>query len=324
MGAALMRRAQPWLGTFVEIDVDGLDPRSAQRAIDAAFDQVRSIHLAMSYHAQDSDLSRLNRAAPRMDVEVNADTWAVLRAAGELHAESAGLFDCAVADTLVLAGLLPMAGEAAAIGGTQADVELVEPGIVRKRASVRLDLGGIAKGYAVDAAVEVLRRFGVESGSVNAGGDLRVFGPAPRRIHVRDPREPSCPIPLVDLLDAALATSGGYFVGRDAGDGKSALVDPFRQRCVPVDASISVLAPTCMLADALTKIVALSGNAQHPLLATFGAQALWLANDENRRASSYTSSMLSRNPRCETSPQSTIAHIEPATEKVLRLALSSV
>lgn len=271
-----MRRAQPWLGTIVEIDVDERDPRSAAVAIDAAFDRIRSIHHAMSFHDAGSDLSRLNRAAPWTQVEVTADTWAVLRTARTLHAGSAGLFDCAVAVPLMQAGLLPSVHRARTTGGTLADIELMGPGTVRKRAAVCLDLGGIAKGHAVDAAVRVLRGCGIVSGSVNAGGDLRVFGPAPRRIHVRDPRAPSRTIPLVDLHEAAVATSGGYFVARDSGAGRSALVNPFAQQCAPFDGAVSVIAPDCILADAMTKVVALSADARHPLLAAHGAQALWL------------------------------------------------
>ena len=309
-----MRRAQPWLGTFVEIEVDTDDAQLAGIAIGRAFERIGAIHAAMSYHSPHSDLSRLNRAAPGVAVRVGADTWTVLRAAGELHAGSDGLFDCAIADLLVHEGLLPASDGVEPGSGTQADIDLPAPGVVRKSRSSRLDLGGIAKGHAVDAAVEVLQRFGITSGSVNAGGDMRAFGPAPRPVHVRDPREPSRLLLLVDLQDAALATSGNYFVTRDAGTVRSALVDPFRRQCVATDASISVLAPTCLLADALTKVIALSGDLQHPLLAAHGAQALWLGS------SPHTSSMLSRRPRCETSPQSTSAHIEPATEKVLRLA----
>ena len=271
-----MRRAQPWLGTFVEIDVDTDDTQLAGIAIGSAFERIGAIHAAMSYHSPDSDLSRLNRAVAGVAVHVGADTWTVLRMAAELHANSDGLFDCAIAGMLVLEGLLPASGGIEPGSGTQAGIELPEPGVVRKHCLSHLDLGGIAKGYAVDAAVAVLQRFGITSGSVNAGGDMRVFGPVPRPIHVRDPREPSRLLPLVHLQDAALATSGGYFAGRDAGTGMSALVDPFRRRCVAIDASVSVLAPTCMLADALTKVVALSGDVHHPLLFAHGAQALWL------------------------------------------------
>lgn len=294
-----MRRAQPWLGTIVEIDVDERDPRSAAVAIDAAFDRIRSIHHAMSFHEPDSDLSRLNRAAPWTPVEVTADTWAVLQAALTLHAGSAGLFDCAVADALMLAGLLPSAHQATMAGGTLADIELSGPGVVRKRAAVRLDLGGIAKGHAVDAAVDALRGCGIASGSVNAGGDLRVFGPAPRRVHVRDPRAPSRMIPLVDLQDAAVATSGGYFVRRDAGAGRSALVNPFGQQCVPYDGTVSVIAPDCILADALTKVVALSADVRHPLLAAHGAQALWLTGRKDRTGSSAPLDVVRAVPQAE-------------------------
>lgn len=272
-----MRRAQPWLGTLVEIDVDAADADAGRFAIDAAFARVASIHAAMSYHAPTSELCCLNRAAPGQAIMVGDDLWAVLATASRLHAESAGLFDCAVAPTLVRAGLLPMSEDIDACCGTQADVELLEPGVVRKRCLLHLDLGGIAKGYAVDAAVVTLMELGITAGTVNAGGDLRVFGPMARRILVRDPRAPTHLVPLIDLEASALATSAGYFVEPGMDGPRAALVDPILGRCIATAASISVVAPTCMIADALTKVVALSGDVRHPLVAASGAEAVRLA-----------------------------------------------
>ena len=181
--------------------------------------------------------------------------------ASMLHRESDGLFDCAAS---------------ANARATLADLEFIAPCMVVKRKVLCIDLGGIAKGYAVDRAVMVLKAAGAAGGCVNAGGDLRVFGGITRRVHLRDPCDPMRLVPLIDLHQAALATSASYFSA-------DALITParrtVRRNAFDAGASVSVRAPSCMLADALTKIVALSGDALHPLLALYDAEAIIVMGD---------------------------------------------
>jgi thiamine biosynthesis lipoprotein len=140
---------------------------------------------------------------------------------------------------------------------------------------MQLDLGGIAKGYAVDCAVDALRSAGVSSGSVNAGGDLRVFGAAATRVHVRDPRRPHACMPLADVRDAAVATSATYFSRRRVrGAAVSAIVDPLRCEPCRTRASASVIASCCAVADALTKVVLLDERRAAHVLRRFAASAV--------------------------------------------------
>jgi len=261
----------------VEITVWHGDTAVAERACDGAFAAVAGIEALMSYHNPDSELSRLNGAQPGEPVDVSPHTWWVLSQAACVHRASEGLFDCAVAPHLEQAGFLPAVTSPLETGATQADVLLPAPGRVVKRRPVRLDLGGIAKGYAVDRAVAALRAAGVPAGCVNAGGDLRVFGPRTLRIDVRDPVRPDRAGAAVELNEAALATSAGYFSERTdtTGSPLTPIVDPRTHRCIDLRSSVTVSAGECIIADALTKVVALSADTRHPALERFRARA-WI------------------------------------------------
>jgi thiamine biosynthesis lipoprotein len=123
-----------------------------------------------------------------------------------------------------------------------------------------IDLGGIAKGFAVDRAVDALRRHGATAGTVNAGGDLRIFGSAGEPVLVRRPDASGCFLPLTVLHDSALATSAPYFAARRIGGHLCApVIDPRNGRPSRQSISVTVQARTCLLADALCKAVWLAG-----------------------------------------------------------------
>lgn len=272
--SAEVRRARPLLGTFVEIRVSAPTAVKAERAVCAAFAAVARVQTLMSFHDPASDVSRLNRRAGR-SVGVHAWTHFVLRRAQELHAATAGLFDIATAPALVRGGWLP--GDAAAVAaiGTAADITLLAGHRVRFRRPLLIDLGGIAKGFAVDRAVAALRRHGAASGTVNAGGDLRIFGPLGEPVHVRRPEAPGEFRHLTDFTDSALATSAAYYAARPIGGQLCApVIDPRNGRPSRQSYSVSVQARTCLLADALCKVVWLAGaDAAAPILRRFRATA---------------------------------------------------
>ncbi|MBV8472440.1 MAG: FAD:protein FMN transferase [Alphaproteobacteria bacterium] len=271
-----MRRARPILGTIVEIRAETASP-AAERAIGEAFAAVARVHLLMSVHRQDSDVSRLNRHGHKQAVRVHPWTFEVLEAAERFSVASDGLFDCTVAPALSRDGFLPRGlGRAAGSSGSYRDVELLPGGCVRFQRPLAIDLGGIAKGFAVDRAVTALRTNGVLSGAVNAGGDLRVFGPMPQPIHLRDPAAPGRLLPAGLLRDGAIATSAGYFARRPRKSGwVSPIVDP-RNGAAVADCgrSVSVIAEDALTADALTKPVMLLGADSEAILRRCGARAL--------------------------------------------------
>jgi len=275
-----LRRARPLLGTLVEVRATAaLEASALHIAIDAAFAAVERVQRRMSFHDERSDVSRINAARPGEVIDIHADTHEVLSAARTLGDLCDGCFDIATAANLVRHRLLPApaAGGAARQpepGVTYRDLELLPDAQVRWRSAGWIDLGGIAKGYAVDRAIDELRAHGVTSAVVNAGGDLRCFGES-APIHVRAPDEPSALLYLGTIENASMATSAGYFCGLQIeNDRVDALVDPDRGTCIAWERSISVLAADCMTADALTKVVRLAPQSALGVLQCLNAQAV--------------------------------------------------
>jgi FAD:protein FMN transferase len=238
-GARFTRRARPLLGTLVEIGAAEsalAGVAVVEAAIGAAFARIAAVQAALSRFEPGSDIGRFNSAPAGTRVAIGSDARHVLAAAQMLGEASAGAFDISL--------------------GSGGRAWHCEGAMLHKRsAAVRLDLGGIAKGHAVDVAIEVLADAGVAGGWVNAGGDLRAFGAATLPIDLRDEIGGGVRR-FAQLADGAFATSRIA----DAGG---------RLR------HASVAAPLCLWADALTKIVALSADDRHPLLARFDAVA-WL------------------------------------------------
>ncbi len=283
-----LRRARPLLGTLVEISAAGAT-HILHGAVDEAFARIERVQELMSFHDEQSDVSRINMAATGSEICVDPHTWRVLSFARQLGDLSGGCFDIATAAVLVQQGFLPKRRDIAdtSLATTYRDLELTANHRVRWLRKGWIDLGGIAKGYAVDCAIAVLQSHGVCSGVVNAGGDLRCFGAA-QTIHVRQPDAPASLIPLGWLSDHALATSAGYFsVIEDGGKRIEPLVDPELHTCTPWGGSVSVVAPDCMTADAITKVVRLADKylaAQQleEILVKFKAQAI-VINDQKMR-----------------------------------------
>ncbi len=274
-----VRRARPLLGTFVEIAGHGRNAVRLKCAIDAAFTSIVHVHRLMSFHDPLSEVSRINRHAFHNSVRVHPWTWRILKCAQEFSRESNGVFDITTARQLVKWNYLP-AHDARLGGGSWRDIVFDDDCRVRFRRRVIIDLGGIAKGFAVDRAVEALKHNGVVAGIVNAGGDLRTFGPASQLIHVRHPAEPRRIAGAVRLRERAMATSGIYFERRrHRGKDVAPLVDGHTGQPGRELISVSVAATECMVADALTKIVFALREKAAGLLARYHADALLLERD---------------------------------------------
>jgi thiamine biosynthesis lipoprotein len=270
---AEIRRCRPLLGTFVEVTASGLEKGDLQRAVNFAFAAIEQIHNLMSVHDPDSELSRLNREALARPVRVSRTLSAVLRRAYQLATESGGAFDPTVAPVLARWGLLPSALRREK-AGTWRDVLLLPGSKVEFLKPLALDLGGIAKGFAVDSAIETLRRSGVKRAIVNAGGDLRVFGDRSSTICLRHPAQPQLVMDAIRLRNCALATSSPCFTEKKwHGKVVSHLVNTNTRNAIIGAESVSVKAGECWLADALTKVVLNAPQRAPKLLAKYGAEA---------------------------------------------------
>lgn len=270
---AFLERAKPLLGTTVVVRVARADDATGHAAIDAAFREIAEVHRLMSFHDTDSDLSRLNRLGGKETVRLDPRTAEVLALALDLAERSDGAFDPCVGARAVADGDLPPPPGASAADpmGSWRDVRKVgcEAHFTRP---VWLDFGGIAKGYAVDRAIEQLRAFGIVQASVNAGGDLRVIGGQSETVGLRAGAADT--LPVVEITDGALASSGG---------GDAAMVrhyDGASGDQITLAQFVSVAASTCMVADALTKVVLARGAAAGPVLSLYRAKA-WAFDAEH-------------------------------------------
>lgn len=284
------RRARPLLGTFVEITVAEPPSPGLEALIDCAFDDVGKVHDLMSFQAPDSDVSRLNRDAGHKAVEVHAWTLEVLAAAGDLHSRSNGMFDITVAPVLQRLGWLPASPRVRPARSPPSDargIRLLTGNRVQfSGPDVTVDLGGIAKGYAVDRALDHLRQAGVTAACVNAGGDLASFGHEGAPVAIRDPRDPRRSLggslggnlASIVVRNGALASSGRTYDPVESGaTSDCAVIDPARGVPVTAYAGASVCAETCMTADALTKVVLLMGEQAAETLEYYRASAMLVA-----------------------------------------------
>src|SRR5215831_18313740 len=270
------RRCRPLLGTFVDIQAFGTNSAELKSAVEAAFLAIAQVHRLMSFHDLESDVWRMNREAYRKAVHVHPLTWRVLKSSQEFSRNSDGIFDITMAGQLVKWRFLPRYG--ARFGkGSWRDIILKPPGSVRFGRPLLIDLGGIAKGFAVDRAVNVLKRNRVVAGIANAGGDLRVFGPASQLVHLRHPAQPKRAAGAVRLRERAIATSAIYFARKK---NRRCYVSPILNARTGQAArdliSVTVGAANCMTADALTKVVFALRERAAPLLEQYSADALLL------------------------------------------------
>ncbi len=267
----------PTMGTRWSVSVDAditVDLAALRHELAAAVEQVDA---QMSPWKPDSDLMRLNRAPLDTWVALPAQLLEVLDCALDVYRLSAGAFDPCVG-ALVNAwgfGAVRDAPDAQAIRAARRSMphsaderlELDRPASrARMRTPLQLDLCGIAKGYAVDRMVEVLQRYGVRHALASLDGELRAVGGqsngAPWAVALERPEGGRRAVHgVIELEDLAVATSGDYRRFLQVGDAHLAhTMDA--QRCAPVNnavASVTVLAKTCMQADAWATALLVAG-----------------------------------------------------------------
>jgi FAD:protein FMN transferase len=245
------------MGTEVELLLDG-EPADRFAAVEAEFERLEAL---LSRFRPDSELNRLNAAGA---LDSGPDLLAVTRAAVAGRARSNGRFDPTVHDALVAAGydrsfeLVPPDGN----DGTQRSRRCggrvdVDGSRITLGPGVRLDLGGIAKGYAVDRAAAILAQSG--ACLVNAGGDLAARGGRwPVGLEGTDL--------VLELGEGAIATSGrDRRRWRRGNDERHHLIDPETGRPAVTDLlHVTVVAPTAVEAEVLAKVAFLGGEVDVP------------------------------------------------------------
>lgn len=250
-------RCKPLLGTYVDISLRAdTDDNTLVSASKAAFAQIQHVHDLMSFHQVESELSRINRNAAKRTLRISPATHTVLKAALDLSAATNGLYDITIARDLIHSGKLPKPENAQTDEtGNWTHIHLT-PDTVQFSKNILIDLGGIAKGYAVDLALNALRktRIPFDQIVVNAGGDIRMLNWQGQYTTLRTPKRfGGTRLVDIDMQNTALATS---VPGR--GSKSSTIINPHTHKRPKTRHSLTVFAPTCMVADALTKIMYLA------------------------------------------------------------------
>lgn len=255
---------QAIMGTVVRAQVWGENMAEARAALAAVMEEMRRIDRLMSPFKEDSELSRLNREAHAHPVKISPELFKLIQRALEFSVLSDGAFDITFASVGYLydyrQGIHPSDAQIAAalpgINYRHLILDAQKQTIRYARAGTRIDLGGIAKGYAVDQCIALLQARGFREALVSAGGDSRVIGDhhgRPWMIGIRDPRQEGAAVVAIPLRDTAVSTSGDYerFFERD-GIRHHHILDPKTGKSARATRSVTVIGPDATTTDGLS------------------------------------------------------------------------
>ena len=259
------------MGTEISVELWLEDTAAAETAIDAVMAEMKRIDRTMSPFIETSELARINRDASQHPVVISAEMVALLRQSLRYAKLTEGAFDISFASVGYLydyrkhiapdQGQIDSHIDAVDYRSIQLDEE--RRTVFFRKPGMRIDLGGIAKGYAVDRGADILRSHGVEHAIVTAGGDSHIIGDRrgrPWMVGIKDPRADDKVAVLLPLSDVSISTSGDY--ERYFMDGERRvhhILNPRTGKSASAVRSVSVLAPHGFDTDPLTKIFFVQG-----------------------------------------------------------------
>jgi thiamine biosynthesis lipoprotein len=268
----LYKYHQVSMGTVIEITLIGDDEERANKAVLQAFQEIKRIETLMSPWLDSSDVTRINRSAGKERVKVSPETFEVIQKAQEISELSEGGFDITIGPLTELWREARKKKIPPSIEEVKEKLGLVnfknietdqEGKVFLKKKGMAIDLGGIAKGYGVDRAFELLKSLGYRNLIINAGGDLRVGGlknNQPWSIGIQNPRESQKLLARISVSNTALATSGDYekfFIYQ--GKRYHHIFNP--KDAFPAEGcqSVTIIAKDCITADGLATAVFVLG-----------------------------------------------------------------
>ncbi len=274
------------MGTFANLKTIARDPHTAKKCVETAFAELKKVDKLMSDYKSDSEVSEVNRDAFKRAVKVSKSTFEVLQKSVEFSRLSEGAFDITIAPLTELwrsaaeVNSVPSEAELAVarskVGYEKLFLDANEMTVRFAVEGMKLDLGGIAKGYAIDRAIEAMQAGGAVGGMVDVGGDIRCFGKPPRgkktwRIGLENPAESrgsdqnlsagaGTILLILKLNNAAVATSGGYhrFVLVE-GKKYSHIMDRDTGASAQGMSSVTIISQSAINADALATTVSVMG-----------------------------------------------------------------
>ncbi len=264
-------REQAIMGTRCAVEFWSAQPAAADILANAAFDEMRRIDRLMSTYRPDSELSRLNARAAQQPQVLSVELFALIRDSLAYSRRSDGAFDVTYASVGYLYDFPShrrpnIAAIRRALPGIDYRHLRLDDGrhsVFFERPGMRVDLGGIAKGYAVDRAMAVLKRGGITRAMVNAGGDTLIAGDRfgkPWVVGIRDPNERDKVVLRLPLTDTAISTSGDYERYFDEGGARyHHIIDPKTGDSARRLRSATILASTAIQADGWSTAVFVMG-----------------------------------------------------------------
>lgn len=259
------------MGTVVRVELWSAQRAQGESAIAAVMEQMHGVDRMMSPFKPESELSRINRDAAAHPVAVSAPLYDIIARSIHFSELSGGAFDITFAGVGHLydyrRGIRPTEAELerarAAVGYRNLILDPSSRSVRFARAGMRIDLGGFAKGLAVDQGAAVLRAHGIGHAIVTAGGDSRILGDRRGRpwcIGVRDPRKADALAAVLPLADVAVSTSGDYerYFEQD-GVRHHHVIDPATGRSARGARSVTIVAPDGLTSEALSKSVFVMG-----------------------------------------------------------------
>lgn len=259
------------MGTAIRVELWADDKSAGESAIAAVMAEMHRIDRQMSPYKPESELSRINREAAGHPVPISQEMFDILSRSIEFSRLSDGAFDITFSSVGYLYDYRRH------IKPTDRKIEQALPGINYRhilldaqkrtvrfaRPGVRIDLGGIGKGHAVDNGITILRKRGIAQAIVTAGGDSRVLGDRggrPWMVGIRDPRRKDNMVAVIPLINSAISTSGDYERYFEAdGIRYHHILNPKTGRSATGVHSVSVIGPDATTTDGLTKPVFVLG-----------------------------------------------------------------
>lgn len=262
------------MGTRIVVELWADDKRKGDEALDAVIVEMRRIDAQMSTYKEDSEVSRVNALASTQPLKISAELFELLKTSLEYSQLTGGAFD------ITYASVGFMYDFRARQKPTEAQIQSALPAVNYRHLelddkdrtvrfthpNVRIDLGGIGKGHAVDRGIAVLSARGIDHALVTAGGDTRIIGDRfgkPWVIGIRHPDDKSQVIAKIPLEDTAVSTSGDYERYFDEnGTRYHHILDPRTGKSASKVRSATILAPTATRSDGLSKTAFVLGPEQ--------------------------------------------------------------
>jgi FAD:protein FMN transferase len=264
-------RNEAIMGTRCAVELWSDDPAAGDAAVTSVFDDMRRIDHLMSTWKEDTEISLVNREGSRHPVKISPELFKLLQVSVQYSELTRGAFDITYASVGYLYDFKK------GVHPDQKAIDQALPGINWRhmvlnpkkttvyftRPGMRIDLGGIAKGYSVDRGIEILQKQGITRAMVNAGGDTRIIGDRfgkPWVVGIRDPDHEGKTFLRMPLKDTAFSTSGDYERYFDE-DGKRFhhIIDPKTGDSARKCRSVTIISGTATRTDALTKSVFIMG-----------------------------------------------------------------